>query len=40
MLEKIKGAGVEPGSVPHCPHCASHEAVINEHGTTKAEASV
>jgi primosomal replication protein N len=40
MLEKMRQVAVDPGPVPHCQHWASHEAVRNEHGTTKAEASV
>ena len=30
----------EHGAVPHCPNWASHEAVRNERGTTKAETNV
>jgi len=37
---KSKKLGVEPRTVPHCPHWASHKAIKNEHCTTKGEASV
>jgi len=32
--------GLEPGHAPHCPHWAPHEAIRNEHGTTKGGGSV
>jgi hypothetical protein len=37
---KSRQLGVEPVPVPHCLHWASHEAVRNELGTTKGEATV
>jgi hypothetical protein len=37
---KSRKSGVEPGSVPHCPHWASDKAARNKHGTRKEGASV